>query len=410
MSTPYADESGRKASLWAGPFRWFFVGRAVDLAGGALTPVVIALGVLHATGSASQVGIVMAANVAPTLALMLVGGIVADRWPRARVLTATCATMALTQAGMAGSLFATEFNLALMSALAAATGMVGAFNNPALRGIVPDLVDPTHIQQANAALATVRNAAKIAGPALAGILIATVGGGWALVVDSASFAIAALCFSRLPRTSRASAPTSMWRDLVDGWATFISLRWVWTLSLAYTVINLLLIGPWQILGPVILSKHHEAGIWGAVLSVRAIGLLLASATMFKLRFANPLAAGLLLGTLCALPLLALSLTSSLPVLIAATLASALGFAASGITYEMTLQTHIPREKLSRVSSYDDLLAFASVPISQAVVGPLADTFGARTVVIVCAAGIAIMHLLPLASSEVRTISTCPPAR
>ncbi|MDO5701069.1 MAG: MFS transporter [Bowdeniella nasicola] len=400
----------RPESLWSGAFRWFFTGRAVDLAGSSMTPVAIALGVLQATGSASTVGIVMAANVVPTLILMLLGGVLADRSARGRILTITALVSAATHAAMAAVLFTPGFSLAAMSLLAAGSGMVGAFNNPALRGIVPELVAEEHIQRANASLATARNAARIGGPALAGLLVAGAGGGWTLLLDATSFLAAAFCFSRLPTTSRPSAPAPLLRDLVEGWATFCALRWVWTLSLAYTLINLMLVGPWQILGPVIVSGQHSVGLWGVLLSVRAVGLLAASTLMMKLRFSNPLVAGLLLGSLAALPLFALGTSESVPILFAAVLISAFGITASGITYEMTLQTHVPRAHLSRVASYDDLLAFAAVPLSQVLVGPASAAFRPRPVVTACAVGIVVMHLVPLLVREVRTVTRSSPPR
>lgn len=393
-----------QSPLWRGPFRWFFAGRLVDLAGSSMTPAVLALSVLEQTRSATHVGVVMAANVTPTLLLMLLGGVLADRWPRARILLVTCAASATVQALMAALLISSRFSLGTMALLAALSGAIGGFNSPALRGIVPELVDPAHIQQANAALATARNAVRIAGPALGGVLVAGIGGGWALAADALSFVLAGLFFLRLPVSGRAHASAPLLGELVAGWSAFRALRWVWTLSLAYAVINLLLVGPWQVLGAVVVEENHGAAAWGTVLSVRAVGLLAASSLMLRLRLRSPVTTGLLVGTASGLPLLTLAWADSLWPLMVAVMLGAVGSAVSGITYESALHSRVPREVLSRVSSYDDLLSFVMVPISQALAGPVSGLVRAQPLLLVCGIGIVLTHLAPLASSAVRQAS------
>lgn len=387
------------------PFRWFLTGRTIDLAGTAMTPVTLSLSVLQATGSASRMGWVMAASVIPTLVFMLAGGVAADRWQRTRVLVLSSACSGIVGSAMAAMLLSGRFNLAAMMALSALSGVVSGFNGPALRGIVPELVDPSQVQRANATLASTRNVTRIAGPLLAGILVSTIGGGWALAFDAATSLVAATCFTRLPISTRAAVRQGIGRDLADGWATFRSLCWVWTLSLTYAAVNLLNVGPWQVLGPLVLSRHHPLAAWGMVQSARAVGLLLASTALIRLRFRNPLVAGLLLGLTMGIPLITLGLSDS-PVILAVTAAvGAIGSTASGITYDSTLQTHVPADKLSRVASYDDLLAFLTVPISQAATGPVATLTGAQHLAL--GSGIALMAvlLLPLLSADVRHISS-----
>lgn len=103
-------------------FLLFLVGRSIDLVGSAMTPVVLALAVLQTTDSVTHTGLVLAANVLPTLLLMLVGGALADRLPRGRILTITCTLSAVTQLAMAAVLWAQSFNLVFMTVLAAISG------------------------------------------------------------------------------------------------------------------------------------------------------------------------------------------------------------------------------------------------------------------------------------------------
>ncbi|MDO5727313.1 MAG: MFS transporter [Bowdeniella nasicola] len=396
--------SSPPARLWDGAFRWFYFGRIIDLTGSAMTPVVLTLAVLERTGSARHVGIVLAANVAATVAFILIGGVVGDRWARSRILVTTALVAGVMQLGMAAVVFGQEFHLPLMSLFAAATGLLGAFNTPALRGIVPELVLPANVQRANALLATGRHLARIGAPATAGILVVTIGGGWALVIDAITFLIAAACFTRLPHTGIAPKRTALVRELRAGWSTFISLRWIWVLTLCYFAVNLLLVGPWQVLGPLVVTQTYGATTWGVLLSLRGVAMVAASALVAVVRFSNPLIGGLLLGTLSALPLAALGVGATLPVLIAAVMVAAMGMSAAMITYDTCLQRYIPANKLSRVTSYDDAFAFAAVPLSQLAAGPLAEVIGIHRLLGMCALGIVAFQLLPLISPAVRQVS------
>ncbi len=196
----------------------------------------------------------------------------------------------------------------------------------------------------------------------------------------------------------------MWADLREGWQAFSRLRWVWTLALSYAIINLLLIGPWQILGPTIIGRSHSEAWWGVVLSARAAGLVVASVALMRLRFRNPLPTGLILGSLTGLPLIALGLSDSIAVLIGVVFVSAFAATAAAITYDSTLQTQVPRGELSRVSSFDDALSFATVPLSQLLVGPAALAFGATQVALFCGFALVAAHLIPLLVPDVRTVS------
>ena len=191
--------------LLSGRFGWFFAGRAVDLAGSSMTVTALALAVLQASGSPADLGVVLAADLLPTLVLLLIGGSVADRVSRRTLLMGCSLLSAASMAGMAGLLLTDRYTLPGMAALSLANGVIGAFSSPALRGLVPELIAPSDLQRANALLATTQNAVRITGAPLASIIVAAAGGGWALAVDAVSFLVAALLFSRIPRGVRPPA-------------------------------------------------------------------------------------------------------------------------------------------------------------------------------------------------------------
>ncbi|WP_433789231.1 MFS transporter [Actinoplanes sp. CA-252034] len=388
--------------LLRGRFGWFFAGRTVDMFGSSMTTVALSLAVLQASGRATDLGLVLAANIVPMLALLLLGGVLADRASRRLLLIAANSVSAAAVGGIAVMLLTDRYHLAVIVALSLVAGAAGAFASPALRAIVPELVADTDLQRANALLAGSGHAVRILAPTAAGLLTATAGGGWALAVDAGSYVLAAVLFLRLPAGSRTS-PTApaMGRDLVAGWRVFRSLRWVALTSVSFAVVNAVNVGPWNVLGPMLVSSHGGPLGWGAVLSVRAAGLLLMSIVAVRLVFRRPLRTGRLLGVLPALPLLALGVSGEPWIVAAAAFAGGLGFTISAITWDTALQTRVPREALSRVSAFDDLFSFVAIPLSQLAVGPLAAAVGAGRVAVLCGVAYLVAALLPLLGEEMR---------
>jgi MFS family permease len=386
------------------PFRLFFAGRLISLLGSAMTPVALAFAVLGASRRATDLGVVLACQIVPQLALLLVGGVAADRFPRRSVLLGSHLGAGATQAAVATVIISGHYHLALVAALAAGNGAAEAFASPALRGIVPELVPPASVQRANAMLAAARNACRIGGPTVSGLLVVSAGAGWSIALDSASFFVAAVLLSRLrlgvapPATHRNLA-----RDLREGWSTFRRLPWLAAGAVSFGVLNLVNVGPWNILGPALTGARSGEAAWGVVLSVRAAGLLLMSVLLVRLRFRHPLRAGSLYGVVAALPLFALGTGASLPVLLAAVFIGALGFTLTDVTWETTLQTHVPREALSRVASIDDLISYAAIPLGQLLTGPLAGLIGAKRVALAAGVVYAFSKLAPLSLRAVRDL-------
>lgn len=384
------------------PFRLFFAGRLISLLGSAMTPVALAFAVLDASHRPTDLGVVLACQIVPQLTFLLLGGVAADRFPRRVVLLGSHLGAGLTQAAVATVIIGGHYHLALVAALAAGNGVAEAFASPALRGIVPELVPPESVQRANALLATARNAARIAGPTFSGLLVVSAGAGWSIAIDAASFFLAAALLARLrlgavpPRERR-----HLGQDLREGWTVFRGLPWLAAGAVSFGVLNLVNVGPWNILGPALTRARSGEAAWGVVLSVRAAGLLLMSVLLVRFTFRYPLRTGSLLGLAAALPLLALGLGAPLPVLLVAVFAGALGFSATDVTWETTLQTHVPRESLSRVASIDDLISYAAIPLGQLLTGPFAALIGARRVALIAGVVYAVSKLAPLALRSVR---------
>ncbi|RSM98120.1 MFS transporter [Nonomuraea sp. WAC 01424] len=387
-------------------FRWFLSAQAVSLLGSSMAPVALAFGVLDASGNTGDLGVVLTAYMVPLLAFLLVGGAVADRLPRRTVLVAAHLGSALTQGGVAALLLTGRYALLPAAALGFLNGALAAFITPALRGIVPQLVPRDRIRQANALLGSVRNATKILGPSLSGIAVAVVGGGPAIAFDALTYLLAAGCLARLSLTAAPTSPrpaSGMLADIRDGWTEFRRIRWVWTVSVCFCVVNLVQVGTWQILGPVLTRQLSGEETWGFVLSARGVGMLVMSALIYRLVVRHLLRLGQLMSALGAIPLLALGAHLDALWLIAIAFVAGLGSSLAAVSWETSLQEHVPAHVLSRVSSYDDLLSYIAIPIGQLGVGLLADRFDGYQVAATAGIVYAAAAVLPLASATVRRL-------
>ena len=244
---------------------------------------------------------------------------------------------------------------------------------PAFASLVPQLVPRDQLQPANALIALQRNALNVLGPAVAGLLVVTIGAGWAVAFDGATYLVAALLLLPVkipPPLPREDAP-GVWADLREGWAYFVGTTWLWVIVAAFGLLNALSAGAFGTLGPV-LAKDTSIGEsgWGLILSARAVGLLLMSLVLLRVPLRRPLFWGMIGISLNGLPMLALGVDPVLAVAILGALLAGIGTEVFGIGWSLAMQEHVPDEMLSRAYSYDALGSFVAIPIGQLAFGPI----------------------------------------
>ena len=210
-------------------FRLLFLGQGVSVLGDRMVVVALAFAVIELGGSVSEVGLVLAAGWLPLVGTVLAGGVVADRSSRRAVmLTADLARIA-SQGTMAVLVITGAGEVWMLAALAGVTGAGTGFFDPAVTGLLPEVVPPDELQPANALRSTAVSGSEIAGPALAGVIVAAAGAGWAIAVDAATFAASAVCLATLrPPARTLPERASFFDDLRAGWIAFRTRRWVWS--------------------------------------------------------------------------------------------------------------------------------------------------------------------------------------
>ncbi len=281
---------GKLGVLGKRDFRRFYVGYSASLLGSAMSSVAIAFAVLGAGGTPSGLGVVFAANIVPMIAFTLGGGALADRLGRRAVMLAADVTRCAAQGGLAASLYLGHPRLWLFVAAALAVGTGNAFFQPALAGLPVQLAPRDRLGDANALLAAVQPAAQVAGPALAGMLIAATGPAAVVAVDAASYAASAvaLVMARFPGVGQVRS-RSLLADLADGWAEFRSRDWLWIGTVQFALFNLLTWGPYLVLGPVLARDYlGGASAWGTILASYGGGAIIGGLLALGRRPGRPL--------------------------------------------------------------------------------------------------------------------------
>ncbi|WP_328324926.1 MFS transporter [Kribbella sp. NBC_00382] len=361
---------------------WLFLSaRTVSVLGNSFGPIALAFGVLSLPGTTpATLGVVLAAQSVPQLALLLLGGVIGDRFPRYRVLVLAELVSGIAYAALATMLLTGHAPILGLCAAAFVAGAASALLLPSLTGTVADLVPADSLQSANGRLRLGTNSARIAGVVAAGATVAWLGPGVALAVDAATYLVAAGLLSalRLPGTVRAGR-----RDLVGdlrvGWREFASRSWLWTTVAAAGLINAASTASFGVLGPA-LAKDRLGGAlaWSLVLAGYAVGMLAGVVVAIRFKPARPLPTSLLFALLLALPLLALGFRAPLPVIVGAAICAGIATDVFGVLWDTIMQTEVPADALSRVSSYEYLFALSLKPVAAVVAGLAATGLGPAT--------------------------------
>jgi predicted MFS family arabinose efflux permease len=423
-------------------FRLLFTGQTISLIGSSITTIALAFAVLEISNSNIDLGIVMAAGLVPVVALLLVGGVWADRLPRQWVMLVSDVVRFACQAVMAWLLVTHKATIWELVVLQFVRGSAEAFFRPAQTGLVPQTVSADRLQQANALRGLTESLGVTLGAALGGVLVAVVGSGWAIGLDSLSYLASAGFLWELrglvPRGSTVSGSLSaaeagltagltdgrvalpdgelglqagsFLHDLRDGWQEFRSRTWLWVMVCEAAVFHLVIIAPLMVLGPSV-ARHSLGGAaaWGAILASLGVGQLIGGAAGLRLRPVRPL---LLCGwlTLLEVPLFALfAFGYGTSALIGAAALCGISAALINVLWETTLQEQIPAEALSRVSAFDLMGSLAFYPLGIAVAGPVAAVIGIAGSFTVAGVATVASALLQILLPDIRRLHCGRPA-
>jgi MFS family permease len=399
---------GRLGALEEPQFRLLWLGRTASSIGDALIPVALAFAVIRETGSATDLGFVLASFTLARVLLVVVGGVWADRLSRRLVMISADLVRTVSQGLIAYLLISGTAEIWHLAVAGAVGGGAQAFFGPASTALIPDTVRPERLQGANALVSITGSGSELFGPALSGVLVAVFGPGWVFAIDAVTFGVSAafLLAMRVDEGSPAVQQPFL-REVAGGLREIAVRRWL-SVSLATFALGNMAIASYVVLGPLIVERElGGARDWGLVVSGGAAGGLAAGLLALRYRPNRPLLAGFAL--LLLHPIGPLTLIPPLP-----TLGLAVGAAVSfgvvsifNVLWETTLQEQVPRRALSRVSSLDWMVSLVFMPIGFAITGPVSDAIGVDETLWLAAAISLGATLVALTQPDLRDVRRLP---
>jgi DHA3 family tetracycline resistance protein-like MFS transporter len=395
-----ADPQVQRASLLRdGSFVRLCAGQAISAVGDKLSSMAVVVWILtQRDDGALALGGLFAVRVLATSLLLMIGGALSDRLPARQQtiaaqlgLCATVATLAVIPA---------DAPLLLILLLFAAAGIADALFEPASRMLVFDLAGPERLGAANSLSNLSLRVAGLLGPALGGALVAIIGIKLTLLLDAASFLVAALAVISTRQVIRRRSPragasgSSIVREAYAGLAFALRTRWLRAVLLSDLSQTLFAVAPWFVLLPIALIPRGTAA-YAIAITAFAAGGLLGSAVPLRWKPRAIGRAALLSQILFALPLVALALDLPLLVIAAACVIGGFGADLGSILFMTGLQRGVPTDIVGRVTALASLGSVALIPAGFATAGALAPVIGIQlmllfgALVILVASGLAL---------------------
>jgi MFS family permease len=382
------------------------ISRFISNVGNGISPIALAYGVLSLEGAdGKDLSIVMAARFVPLLGFMLFGGVIADRFQRNRLVGGSDMIGSFLAAVSAISLIAGFSSVWLLATMAALFGILNAIWWPAMSGVLPEILPKAKLQSGNAIIGLTTNIGYIVGTLSGGILVATVGSGWGLLADAISFFIAGVIVWFLPIIGKVKdASPGILQDLIVGWREFISRSWVIAMVFAFSLINMAFESMLSVLGPLNFSDPETGPrLWSYNLAALTIGMLIGGIWVLKVKFKNPLRISMFLIAISSIWDFSLALDLPLIFGLIAGIFSGISLEVFMVTWNTSLQSHVPEESYSRVSSYDTLGSYGIAPLGIVVAGPLAMHFGVNTILFITGVTTLVAAGLSLLVKSVRNL-------
>jgi MFS family permease len=363
-----------------------WAGSTTSALGDAMVQIALIFAILRVGGTASDIGVVLAATTVARVAFLLAGGVWADRMRRQYVMLTADGVRGVVQATLAVLLVTGHARIWELAVGGALYGAAASFFGPASTALVPETVPAGLLQQANSLLGLPGSFFSVAGPAAAGVLIAAFGPGWLFAADAASFFVSLACLARLRVPPRPlPAPRPFLADLAEGWHELAVRRWYWINLLAHACCNLV-VPALFVLGPVIAaSSLGGAPAWGALSASWGLGAVAGGIVGLRVKPRRPLAAADLLMAGIALPLLALALSRSVALIAAAEAVFGFTMIVGNTVWITAMQSLIPDQVRARVGAYDLFVSLVIMPVGWVVMGPLSSSIGYTPTLIASAA-------------------------
>ena len=394
-------------SVWQNPnLRRLIAARFISNLGNGLAPIAIPFGVFSIKGAtATSLSLVWVATFLPLVVFTLFGGVIGDRYPRAKLVGGADVLLGLLVITNGFALITHNGRIWLFLFVGFTGGILNAIWYPSMAALTTDLADEKILQESNSSIMLSSNVAMIIGSSIGGVLVAAIGPGWAIFIDGCSFLLAgglvySLNVSAMPNKTR----ESNWNELRSGWQEFISHKWIVAIVAASPIIFGVERAVYSVIGPVVANeKLGGPKPWSVILVFwgfgSIVGVLIAG--KFKPKFPIRFALG------SQFPILfwifGLSFLKSIVILSILALLVGVAMDMFYVFWVTTIQQHVAKDSLSKVLAYDAWGAMSLSPIILGVAGPLTQHIGTQRTLVISGSIYLLALILPLLVKEVRSI-------
>lgn len=368
-------------------FLLFFAARAVAKLGDAMLPIALSAGLIQEGHGPGAIGAALASLTICLAGFVIFGGVFCDRLNTRALMIGADLVRLCTQALLAGLFLTGHIVLWQICAIGAVNGIAAGLFQPGVASTIPRVADD--VQGANGLIRTAESLAMLLGPALAGMLVAGFSPGGVFAAHATTYALSALCLAllRLPAVAEKAAArvTSYRADLAEGWREFRARNWMWGVIVIWMFYMITVAGPLVPLTASEIIPAQGAGTYGLVNSALGAGTAFGGLCAMRFRPVRQLRAGALaLLGYCCFPL-AVGAAMPTAAMMAGAAVSGAGLGFWGVMWATSVQTQVPGPVLNRIHAYEVAGSLAMMPVGQALAGPAAALFGARTVLLAGAA-------------------------
>jgi MFS family permease len=399
-------------SLHNRPFAILLSGQTLSRLGDLIFQISLAWWVLEKTDSALAMGTVEVFLMLPMLAMVLIGGVVVDRLPRAALILATDLVRGVIMIVAAWLAYTGRLEMWMVYLGAFIFGLADAFFQPAYTAIVPQLIPQDDLPSANSLSSLSIQLSRVAGPAIGGLIMASGGASLAFGLNGISFFISSASMLPLlrsipkfaPADPASPQPASFFEEVRDGWELVLATPILWVTILVAAFINVFLAGPFSVGMPFLVSDFlgGDEKLLGFLLAIFPIGYAISSLTLGnfqRLRFRGLITYGGM--ALAGLMLAVFGLRVPLWVLVIAALFNGAALEAMTLAWVNLLQEIVPLDKMGRVSSIDMLGSFVFIPLGFALTGWLVDAIGPAPTFLLGGGLAALVATIPLLWGQIR---------
>jgi MFS family permease len=387
-------------------FRLLWTGQTFTLFGSFISNVAFPFQVLQLGGGATELATLVAVFAAASLLFLLVGGAVADRFPRRTLIVATEALSGVLMSIVAVLGFSGRLEIWHLFVVYGWAGIAVAFSMPALGAIVPELVPAEILAAGNAVQGLSRQAGRIGGPLVGGILVATAGPAGAFAADALSFFLSAGAVALTKgRAAAEHHGESIVAQIREGLTFVFSVEWLWVTIFGFSIIVAGIIGSYAVALPLLVTQvlHGDSVTFGIVTAAFGIGEVAGAPWIAQVKIRRVGIAMYLFAALSGVGFLIYGLVVNLPGAILAGVVNGVAFTCFGVLWQTALQVHVPRRLLGRVTSVDWFGGSLLAPIAPAGAALVVQQVGPAAVFVVTGLGTIVLCLAALLLPSIREL-------